>query len=197
MSAILSRHQCVKWDAPSIILYALLDLYKKQTAVAYWTGYISEPFSATNGIRQVGVIFLIRFNVYMDEPNTRKLFMWVPFWKAYMENHMNGIEDYQVMKWRVADIWPTSLKSYEVQIFLNLKYPRHIRICKCVNELFHRNYNQMKIQLGCKYFVNEICFNVSFAMHTNSRVRSGATLHALIPVWIRNHINYKVWGAWD
>ena len=78
------------------------------------------------------------------------------------------LKDYRVMKCAAADISPNSLKSYQIELFLNLEYPKHVMRYKCVNDLLDRNYNPLKIQWWCKYFVNEICFNVSFEMNTNS-----------------------------
>ena len=46
----------LKRKIPEIALRALLDLYQRQMLRTVWKGHYSRLFSATNGIRQGGVI---------------------------------------------------------------------------------------------------------------------------------------------
>ena len=55
----------LKRDIPAIILRVVL--YTRQGVATSWNGCTSNPFSATNGVRQGGVLSPILFNVSMDE----------------------------------------------------------------------------------------------------------------------------------
>ena len=57
----------LKRKLPEIALRALLDLYQRQMLRTVWKGHYSRLFSATNGIRQGGVISPMLFCVYIDE----------------------------------------------------------------------------------------------------------------------------------
>ena len=57
----------LKRKIPAIALRALLDLYQRQMLRTVWKGHYSRLFSATNGIRQGGVISPVLFCVYIDE----------------------------------------------------------------------------------------------------------------------------------
>ena len=49
------------------MLLVVLDLYTGQSVAASLNGCTSKPFSATNDVRQNGVLSPILFKVYMDE----------------------------------------------------------------------------------------------------------------------------------
>ena len=53
-----------KRGVPAISLRTLLDLYQRQVLRTVWNNEFSRPFSASNGIRQGGVIYPTLFCVY-------------------------------------------------------------------------------------------------------------------------------------
>ncbi len=52
---------------PPVIIRSLMDQYERQMIRTSWNGCYSEYFSATNGIRQGGVLSPILYTVYADE----------------------------------------------------------------------------------------------------------------------------------
>ena len=56
----------LKRNIPHSVSRLLLDLYTRQSVCATWDGVMSDPFSATNGVRQGAILSPILFNLYMD-----------------------------------------------------------------------------------------------------------------------------------
>ena len=61
----------MKRNLPSAITRLLLDAYRQQESRVGWAGAKSHAFSATNGVKQGGVLSPLLFTVYMDELLTR------------------------------------------------------------------------------------------------------------------------------
>ena len=54
-------------NIPGVFLRIIMDLYTRQNLRASWNGVKSTNLSASNGVRQGGVLSPILFNVYIDE----------------------------------------------------------------------------------------------------------------------------------
>ena len=57
----------VKRNVPTIFIRFLMSWYCSQEFVVRWGQTFSSPFSATNGVRQGGILSPLLFNVYLDD----------------------------------------------------------------------------------------------------------------------------------
>ena len=55
-----------KRNLPPVVLRLLYDMYIRQQICVSWNGVKSDTFSATNGVRQGGIISPLLFNIYLD-----------------------------------------------------------------------------------------------------------------------------------